>query len=310
MKKVLLFTHGNDIDGMGSVILSKLVYQNVDIIYSSNVLELNTKIVDNYNKLYDYDLVYITDLSPKKEIMDKITHDVKLENKVFLFDHHETALHDKLNELDNVYIEIENDKGKTCATQIFYNYLVDNKLLKDSEAYNLFVEKVRREDTWEWKKYNDQEAHDLSILFNIVGKDRYNDIFIDKLSNNKMELSIEEKDLISEKKKLTLDNVLKYLSKMKIVDINKYKVGICYIAYEYRNEVGDYLKENNKDDLDVVAMIALDNYQISLRSIKDNDSARVIAEKYNGGGHDRAAMIPLTEDLSDRIINAIFKLKQ
>ena len=124
-----------------------------------------------------------------------------------------------------------------------------------------------------------------------------------------MELSLEEKNMIVDKKKLTLDIIMKYLSKMKRVVIDGYNVGICYIAYEYRNEVADYLKENDKE-LDVVAMIALDNYQISLRSIKDNDSARIIAEKYNGGGHDRAAMIPLTNELSDSIINAIFKLKQ
>lgn len=309
MKKVLLFTHGNDIDGMGSFILSNLVYKNVDVIYSSNVMELNKKIQDNYDKLYNYDLVYITDLSPNKELMNKIFSDTKLENKVFLFDHHETAFLDGLNKYKNTYIVIEDDNGKVCATQIFYNYLIDNDLIKDNSAIKLFVEMVRREDTWEWKKYNDQAAHDLSILFNILGKEKFNKIIINKLISNNMELSLEEKNMIADKKKLTLDIIMKYLSKMKRVVIDGYNVGICYIAYEYRNEVADYLKENDKE-LDVVAMIALDNYQISLRSIKDNDSARIIAEKYNGGGHDRAAMIPLTNELSDSIINTIFKLKQ
>ena len=310
MEKVLLFTHGNDIDGMGSVILSRLIYKNLDVIYSSNVLELNNKIMDNFELLYNYDLIYITDLSPNKDIMEKIFKDNKLNNKVKLFDHHETALNDNLDKYDNAYIEIENDDGKMCATQIFYKYLVSSGLLEMKDSINTFVEKVRREDTWEWKKYNDQEAHDLSILFNVVGKDRFNDMFVEKLSKNNFSLSGDEKNIIIEKKKITLEIVLKYLDKMKTVIIDNYKVGICYIAYEYRNEVADYLKDNNKDELDVIAMIALDNYQISLRSIKDNDSARVIAEKYNGGGHDRAAMIPLTDELSNNIINAIFKLKQ
>ena len=33
--KVLLFTHKNDIDGMGNAVLSKLAFNNVDIFVSS-----------------------------------------------------------------------------------------------------------------------------------------------------------------------------------------------------------------------------------------------------------------------------------
>jgi nanoRNase/pAp phosphatase (c-di-AMP/oligoRNAs hydrolase) len=64
--------------------------------------------------------------------------------------------------------------------------------------------------------------------------------------------------------------------------------------------------EKNEFDLDCVAMFAFENNQISLRSIKDNSSARIVAEKYGGGGHDKAAAIPITDEMRSKIIGSVF----
>ena len=60
-------------------------------------------------------------------------------------------------------------------------------------------------------------------------------------------------------------------------------------------------------DYDVVAMIALDNDQISIRSLKSNNYARILAEKYGGGGHDTAAAIPLDYNNKSKIVDTLFK---
>ena len=54
--KRLLFTHIADIDGMGGAILSKLAFDNIDIIYCKNPSDLNNKIIEVYddNTLYNY----------------------------------------------------------------------------------------------------------------------------------------------------------------------------------------------------------------------------------------------------------------
>ena len=156
--KRLLFTHGADIDGMGNAILAKLAFENIDIIYARNVSDLETKFLNEYNagNLYNYDIVYITDLSLKKEIADKVYSDDKLKDKLYIFDHHETALASGLNEYNNTNVHVELNGIKTCGTELYYNYLKDNGYLEDSTAISEFVEKVR-------KDYRNPASHKESI---------------------------------------------------------------------------------------------------------------------------------------------------
>lgn len=309
--KRLLFTHGADIDGMGNAILAKLAFENIDIIYARNVSDLETKFLNEYNSgnLYNYDIVYITDLSLKKEIADKVYNDDKLKDKLYIFDHHETALASGLNEYNNTNVHVELNGIKTCGTELYYNYLKDNGYLEDSTAISEFVEKVRREDNWEWEKYNDILAHDLAILFNAVGINRFVDSMVALLKEEKDSFELNENlsnevNNKKEKIKLAIESSKRFVRKELIDGI---KTLIVFITYEYRNDVADYFKKNNDIDYDVVAMIALDNDQISIRSLKSNNYARILAEKYGGGGHDTAAAIPLDYNNKSKIVDTLFK---
>lgn len=308
--KRLLFTHGADIDGMGNAILAKLAFENIDIIYARNVSDLETKFLNEYNSgnLYNYDIVYITDLSLKKEIADKVYNDDKLKDKLYIFDHHETALASGLNEYNNTNVHVELNGIKTCGTELYYNYLKDNGYLEDSTAISEFVEKVRREDNWEWEKYNDIFAHDLAILFNAVGINRFVDSMVALLKEEKDSFELNENlsnevNNKKEKIKLAIESSKRFVRKELIDGI---KTLIVFITYEYRNDVADYFKKNNDIDYDVVAMIALDNDQISIRSLKSNNYARILAEKYGGGGHDTAAAIPLDYNNKSKIVDTLF----
>ena len=309
--KRLLFTHGADIDGMGNAILAKLAFENIDIIYARNVSDLETKFLNEYNSgnLYNYDIVYITDLSLKKEIADKVYSDDKLKDKLYIFDHHETALASGLNEYNNTNVHVELNGIKTCGTELYYNYLKDNGYLEDSTAISEFVEKVRREDNWEWEKYNDILAHDLAILFNAIGINRFVDSMVALLKEEKDSFELNENlsnevNNKKEKIKLAIESSKRFVRKELIDGI---KTLIVFITYEYRNDVADYFKKNNDIDYDVVAMIALDNDQISIRSLKSNNYARILAEKYGGGGHDTAAAIPLDYNNKSKIVDTLFK---
>ncbi len=306
--KRLIFTHVADIDGMGGAILSKLAFNNIDIIFCKNPSDLNSKLSENYDNsnLYNYDLIYISDLSPSRELLEKLLNDSKLSNKIYLFDHHETAFNAGLNDFSNCTVRVRKDDKTSCATQIYYEFLINNKFLEQSSILDQFVELVRLEDTYEYKKYNREDAHDLAILFNSIGKDEFIDRMINKIKNNiNFYFDDYELEKINNKKEITIKEVEGFLKYLKIITIEGFRVGICFIKYEYRNEVCEYLINNNSD-LDCIAMFAFENNQISLRSLRDNSSARIIAEKYGGGGHDNAAAIGLSDDLKDKIVSSIF----
>ena len=308
--KRLLFTHGADIDGMGSAILARVAFVDIDIIYARNVSDLEVKFINEYEsgRLYEYDIVYITDLSLKMDIADKVYSDEKLKDKLYLFDHHETALSSGLNKYNNVNVHVELNGVKTCGTELFYLYLKENEYLNDTIAISEFVEKVRREDNWEWENYDDIVAHDLAILFNTIGIERFVASMVELLEEEKdafklNDTLINEVENKKEKIKMAIESSKRFVRKEIIDGI---KTLIVFITYEYRNDVADYFKKNNDIDFDVVAMIALDNDQISIRSLKSNNYARILAEKYGGGGHDTAAAIPLDYNNKSKIVDTLF----
>lgn len=312
MNKILLFTHKSDIDGMGEIILSKIAFGEIDYIMCTNVDNLGIKIMEEYNKgtLYNYDTIYITDLSVKKDVADIIFNDEKIKDKILLFDHHASAIEEGLLEYKNCTIRVEDEKGKSCATQIFYEYLIAKDYIKEKRILNEFVELVRREDTYDWKRLGDNKAHELAMLFNEIGPEKFVKRCLNKINeNDSFEFDEEEIEIIEDKKKSIENAVKKYTKYMKIVDIDGIKCDVCFIEYEYRNFVAEYLAENNRDDANAVMMIAMDNDQISIRCLKGGSYAKQIAEKFGGGGHDRAAAISINEKMKDEIVDIILKNK-
>ena len=122
--KVLLFTHKNDIDGIGNVILSKLAFDNVDYVLCGT-FDLQQK-VNEYitkNKIYEYEKIFITDLCLEEELLKLINKDEELKSKFQIIDHHKTYDNGKYTKYSFVKVKIKNDKGLCCATSLFYEYL-------------------------------------------------------------------------------------------------------------------------------------------------------------------------------------------
>lgn len=301
----LIFSHISDIDGMGSVILLKLVDKNThyELCETFNV---NSKFEEYYNEklLYDYDNIYITDLCLDDERLKLIQNDEILKGKVKIFDHHESVL--QYNTYDFVNIVIKDKKGYCCGTTLFYNYLLDNNIIKSNKAIDKFCELTRRHDTWEWKKiYNDEMARDLSLLFETIGTEKYIEVMYNKLSTeDEFKFNHIEEFLIENRKAKMMEKVLSYVEGIVYKEMFGLKAGIVFISYEYRNEVAQYLTDKNYD-IDFVMLIAIEHGTISYRSVKPGVNVRIVAEKMGGKGHDEAAGNNISDNQKKKILNIL-----
>lgn len=289
--KVLLFSHIQDIDGMGSVILGELAFTSLDYVLCKT-FEVTDIVSSYYDKgeLYNYDYVYITDLCIKEPLLGKIDKDEKLNGKILVFDHHITEIQEGNDKYNFVNIIVENEKGKTCGTSLFYDYLLKQGYLKKNETLDQFVELTRQHDTWEWKtKYNNPLARDLYILFGELGYEEYLNIWRKIVRNVKgINFSSEEQKVIDDynKKfnndiKLILDNMKPYVLS---IDGEKYKIGFIKCPYKYRNDINELVKDNNKQDVDLIGMIFTDMDTVSYRLVKNKDASKV-AVYFGGKGH-------------------------
>ena len=307
--KILLFTHKNDIDGIGNVILSKMAFESVDYVLCET-FDLKQKVseyLDN-NKIYEYDKIYVTDLCLDEQMLIIINNDEKLKNKFQVIDHHKTYDDEKYTKYSFVKVQIRNNKGLCCGTSLFYEYLVNSNFLNKTSIIDEFVELTRLHDTWEWKTiYNNEKARELAILFDAIGIEGYIDFNYEKLKNDKeFDFNDTEKILINNKKIVINDAIKNYLNKIYYRNILGLKAGIIFINYEFRNELAEYLREN-KYDIDFVMMISLDRRVVSYRSVKDNVSVRIVAEYFGGKGHDVAATNPITINNEEEIIKILTK---
>lgn len=308
--KILIFTHKSDIDGMGGAVLAKLAFDSVDYVLCET-FDLQNQIQKFYDngKIYDYDMVYVTDLWLEEPMLSKVANDEKLKDKFMVFDHHESAKKEGYDKYDFALVRITDEKGMCSGTSLYYEYLMQAGLIKENKCVSDFVELTRRYDTWEWKNiYNDEMAHELTLLFDAVGKEGYIKLMVDKLgsSSNKFEFSELEQMLITNKKEQVISKLEEYSKKMIIKDVLGNKAGIVFIDYEYRNDLAEYLRNKNVD-IDLVIMPAFDYGTISYRRIKENFKVREIAEYFGGKGHDYAASSPIFKDTQEKIINTLLK---
>jgi oligoribonuclease NrnB/cAMP/cGMP phosphodiesterase (DHH superfamily) len=308
--KILLFTHKSDIDGMGNAVLAKLAFDDVDYILCEGY-NLQSEVLKFYEdeSIYNYDLIFVTDLWLEEPTLGKVANDEKLKNKFFIFDHHESALKGNFNKYSFATIRISDELGLCSGTSLFYEYLVSNGLiLADNKAIEDFSELTRKYDTWEWKnKYNDEMPHELSLLFDSVGGEGYIELMYQKLlqenvkgfSFNKLEIM-----LINNKINQVQEKVSNYAKQVVYKEIFGLKAGIVFIDYEYRNDLAEYFRKNNFD-MDFAMLISLDNGSISYRSIKDDVNVRLVAEAMGGRGHDKAAGSPIDENQKKEIIRIL-----
>ena len=289
--KVLLFTHSQDIDGIGCAILANKAFKACKIEPTKTFdITSNVKKYIASKEIYNYDKIYVTDLCIKEPVLDFIDNDKELKEKLLVLDHHKTEIEEGNNKYDFVNIIVENNGLKESGTSLFYKYLLENGYLKESKILNEIVEWTRQYDVWDWQKENNYNAKKLHILFEILGLEKYLELMNYKVENlEKLEFNDFETSIITEFEKNVMKDITEILEKIKIVTINindyNYRIGYVKSPYKYRNDINEFIiSKGNPYDNDAIGMIMTDMDTVSYRQVKDYDVS-VIAKHFGGKGH-------------------------
>lgn len=311
---IKLFTH-NDLDGLSCVLLAKLAYSRASVDFETCRYEdINDK-VQLYveEKHYEaFNACFVTDISMKDELARYIDTLTSIPSThISLIDHHISAI--ELNQYDWCHVTVENTDGQKCSgTSLFYERLltldVPNKEKLLTPIVKSFVEKVRRYDTWDWKMLDDLESKQLNDLFYILGKERFLDYWLERLEKGQGDFSFDEVHLLLlELKQNEIDQYIESRNEELIVkEIAGYQAGIVF-ANRFQSELGNALALLHPN-LDFIAMINVGG-GVSCRTAKDNVNLAEIAALFGGGGHAKAAGLPVGDEIREMVIDTLFKLE-
>ena len=301
---IKLFTH-TDLDGVSCEILGRIAFgEDIDVV-RCGYGNIDDKVEEFINSDEEYDKLFITDISVKKELADALNN---VSDKVILLDHHKTALW--LNEYPYALVQVEDESiGKMCGTYLFYEYLKKNhKEFNDTPALKLFIDYVRMYDTWEWKeKYDNIIPKRLNDLMYIDGPNEFIDKMVYRLGNNLFIL--DDTDLMKLQIEQTYIN--SYVAqKNETLMVNdslfpEYIVGITF-ADKYISELGNKLCELHPE-LDFVVLINMSTLTVSYRTVKDNLDLSAIAKGFGGGGHPKASGSKFDASIVNDMLNNIFR---
>ena len=310
---IKLFTH-NDLDGLACILLAQLAYGKDEVDFETCRYEdINEKLVLYLEeKQYEnFEHCFITDISMKEETAAFINEQLRTNSiPITLIDHHISAI--ALNAYPWCHVTIEDEKCIKCSgTSLFYDTLTaievpqKEKLL--SPLVTTFVEKVRRYDTWDWQALEDVLAKQLNDLFFILGKERFLDYWLLRLEEDQDEFGFDEtQKLLLELRQNEIDQYIESRNEELIEkEIAGYKAGIVF-ANRFQSELGNQLALLHPE-LDFIAMINVGG-GVSCRTIKENVNLAEIAALFDGGGHAKAAGLPVKDDIRDLVINQIFHL--
>ena len=99
-----------------------------------------------------------------------------------------------------------------------------------------------------------------------------------------------EKTLIQNQIQKISNKVQIYINRIYIKKVCGKKAGIVFIDYDYRNDLAQYLRDQNYP-IDFLMMVVMEKETISYRSIKEGVNVREIAEYYGGKGHDQKHLL-------------------
>jgi oligoribonuclease NrnB/cAMP/cGMP phosphodiesterase (DHH superfamily) len=302
---VKLFTD-IDLDGLGCGLIAKIAFgEKADVFYCSYRI-LNQRVeafIENKDKRDDE--IYITDLAVNESVEKKLARRFQEGNHVRMIDHHVTALH--FNEYEWANVKPVYDSGKkTCATSLFYDYLLENQLISKNKALEEFIELVRQYDTWEWDENNNIDAKRLNDLFYILKREKFEEEMLKRMTENTQSFSLTEME------NMLLDieeqNITRYIhSKSRQVVqtfVDDFCVGIVH-AEQYLSELGNALN-NLYPHLDMVALLNMSGKKMGFRTIHDDINVAEYATSYGGGGHPKASGSEMKAEAFEKFVVKVF----
>ncbi|WP_409304342.1 DHH family phosphoesterase [Peribacillus sp. SCS-155] len=289
-----LLSH-NDLDGVGCGILAKIALGDQTEVFYNSISGLNHQVEvfleqENRNNV----TLLITDLSVSEDNEKRISKFVEGGGVARLIDHHKSAEH--LNQHEWASVQVEHRDGNLAsATSLFYEFLLENEFVDQSQILDEFVELVRQYDTWEWDRNNNLKAKNLNDLFFMYSIDEFEEKMMARLTTQ-TEFAFDE----IEKKLLEVeeDRVERYIRRKKRevyqMEIGNQFAGVVH-AESYHSELGNELSKEFPH-LDYIAIVMVGSKRISLRTIHDDVDVSEVAARYDGGGHQKASGCNLTPD--------------
>lgn len=257
--RILNICH-KDLDGVASSIVVKNLYSNVTF------QELKYGTVNEYLKNLDYDLydvVLLTDISPES------SHAFTYSDKIFLLDHHSTALEYHNPEQNRIVIE-----GK-CAASLVKEFF-ENLFHVDLSYLDDFVSVVNDYDMWYLKDNRSWGLNELYFKY-------WDTNFRNRFKNGDMYFNVQEVDYIKKKRK-DLDEAYQNLERHDFDDIN----GTLIIASTFLNDFCHKLMEEK--GYDYVFCYNPKSKHVSVRNKrKDIHIGEVLKKLVGGGGHGASA---------------------
>ncbi|MFC9727542.1 DHH family phosphoesterase [Bacillus cereus] len=305
--KVKVFSH-NDLDGVGCGIVALMAHPTADIEYCA-YHDINEKVKSFIiTKDYEmYDRIYITDISVNEEVAELIEEHCP--TRVRLLDHHGTAtwLQDKY--LWAWVQEKRHDGSINSGTNLLFEALAEQGHFQGKryqDALTIFVEMVRRYDSWEWKNvYNDQNPMQLNNLFFLVGISKFVNRYVDRFNTLNLftvaegfwvemfdETDIAVLTIDNKKKEAYIKRKEKQMIKANLIG---YDVGLVF-AEQYISELGNELSERNQD-LEFIVIVDMGGKKVSLRTVHEHiNLGKDVASFFGGGGHPKASGFQFNED--------------
>lgn len=277
---ILLLTH-NDLDGSGPVIILNKYFELIETIHCSNenMDQIISDNVLNEDILNSYDAVFITDIHCSKDTANKINElDKNNQDKIFLLDHHKTAMW--LNEYPFAVVETNNPEdsfsqtgikrmdqynykhtgtlGNASATTLLYDFMLSVvSILNKKKHLPYDLESIKDDfltefcfyigiyDTWDWVNiFNKTYDDSLNRLFYIYGMDYFDNMYTSR--------AYSYEDIISEQDKTLLyiedKKIKKYIEgkDIKVIDVNikdkSYTICYCF-AEQHLSELFEYMEE-------------------------------------------------------------------
>ena len=304
MSKVKLFTHISDPDGAFPVVLSKLVFSELEYDLLE-IAEVDGKVREILPIIESYDQIFIVDLNISRELAEEIEKNPIYQKKFHIIDHHIGKI--DMNDFSFINVVDQDEHGiKQCGTSLYHQYLMkhyDLPILHTSCVETL-VEYVRRLDTWTWQDL--PESKGIGSLFGIFGIEYFIDYFYKYVKEHDT-FTYDPKDLyLLEVEQIRIKNYIEKVKEDVIpVKVGEYHVGVLF-SDRYVSDVGNDLAETYRDTYDFIAMIKLRTGKISYRAVKDDIDLTIFAQQYGGNGHQHAAGSPISETVKNDIIRAIY----
>jgi uncharacterized protein len=307
MVVVMIIITDIDLDGLGCGLIAKLAFGDKANVFHCSYRNLNQRVEAVIKNSENNDAeIYITDLAVNELVEKKLEERFQQGKPIQMIDHHVTAMHFNKYKWGTVIPEYETGK-KTCATSLFYDYLIEHGKMERNNALEEFIELVRQYDTWEWDENNNVTAKRLNDLFYIMNREQFEEEMLKRLTENTDSFTLTD----TEQMLLDIEDqkIHRYIhsKSRQIVQtfIDDYCVGIVH-AEQYLSELGNALN-NLYPHMDMIVLLNMSGKKMGFRTIHDEVNVSEFAKKYGGGGHPKASGSELTSEAFNQFVVNVFE---